>query len=274
MKKYDLVISHGAQSGLVLGLMRRLCGINAPPHIIIDIGCFNGGRNREYELAPIRFAARSISGVVYHSAVQEGYYRRYLPFLKTRFIPFGVDTEFFFPENIEKGSYVLSVGYVKRDYVTLLEAWAGLQRGKTTLKIVGIKKGILRGIPDGVELSGMVPVNEFKKMVAGAKFIILPLPFYKYSYGQMTLLQSMAMAKAVIITRTPSTEDYILDGKSALFVEPYNVDDMKNKIEFLLNNPLLIAELETGARNTVMQKFNEKNMAENIYKFVKEILSC
>ncbi len=39
------------------------------------------------------------------------------------------------------------------------------------------------------------------------------------------------------MTKTPNRINYITDGKDALFVELYDVDDMMQKIEFLLNNP-------------------------------------
>lgn len=89
-KKYDLIISHGAQSAVFLAFMRRIIKQKSPPHIVIDGGCFNGGRDDKTEISIIKFAARSLAGVIYHASIQREYYEGYLPFLleKSQFIPF------------------------------------------------------------------------------------------------------------------------------------------------------------------------------------------
>lgn len=276
-KKYDLIISHGAQSAVFLAFIRSIINKNDPPHIVIDIGCFNGGRDNRTEISLIKFAARSLAGVIYHTSIQREYYQRYLPFLlkKSRFVPFGVDTEFFQPLDIEKDDYVVSIGYAKRDYTTLLKAWEKVSSLDIKLKIIGVNNSqeldVTNFSPDA-ELFGMVPINKLKDMIAKSRFVVLPLPYHKYAYGQMTLLQCMSMGKAVIVTKTPSAVDYIADGKNALFVQPYDVDDMRRKIEFLLANPSIAITLGKEARKTVVRRFNEKIMAQNIYDFINEII--
>ena len=275
-KNYDLIISHSAQSAIFLSFLRRIVNKRRPPHIVIDPGCFNGARDSKFETSLIRYASKSINGLIYHSTIQEKYYKKHLPFLKRKFIPFGVDTDFFKPmDNTTEENYVVSVGYMKRDYATLLNVWSQIST-KTRLRIVGIKNksSYIKNyaVPTNVELYDRVSINKLKLLIAEAKFVVLPLPYYKYSYGQMTLLQSMAMAKAVIVTKTPSTKDYIINGKDVLFVEPYNIGDMRDKIECLLDNPLLVKSLSKQARKTVEQKFNEKIMAQKIYAFANKII--
>lgn len=276
-KKYDLIISHGAQSAVFLAFIRSIINRKNPPHIVIDVGCFNGGRNNKIEISLIKFVAKSLAGVIYHATIQKEYYERNLPFLleKSRFIPFGVDIDFFQPLNIKKENYIVSIGYAKRDYNTLLKAWRELSFLDTKLKIVGVNNFQELDITDfssDIEFFRYVPINKLKNIIAKSRFVVLPLPYYKYAYGQMTLLQSMSMGKAVIVTKTPSTIDYIVHGENALFVQPYDVDDMRREIEFLLANPSVAETLGKEARNTVSQRFNEKIMARNIYKFVNEII--
>jgi len=272
-KKYDLIISHGAQSGLVLAFLRRIFGSKEPPHVIIDIGCFNGGRGHRLELLPIKIASRSLQGIIYHASVQEDYYRKYIPYLKRRFIPFGVDTDFFQPIKSRPQNYIMAPGYAKRDYPTLLSAWSRINGGDTKLKIIGVDQIQYKGkITQGVEFIRRLPVHEFKTLIANSLFVVIPLPVFKYAYGQMSMLQAMAMGKAIIITRTPSTEDYLCDGENGLFVRPYDQSDLATKITLLLNDPGLIAKLESNARKIVENKFSEKAMAKNIYEFVKEIV--
>lgn len=276
-KNYDLIISHGAQSGILLAVMRTIINKKCPPHIVIDVGCFNGGRDSKIEISLIKFAAKSLAGLIYHASIQKEYYERNLASLlkKTQFIPFGVDTDFFRPLNNKKENYIVSIGYAKRDFNTLLKAWRKIPSSDTKLKIIGVNKPQDLNVTcfsSDIELLGMVPIDKLKNIIERSRFVILPLPYYKYAYGQMTLLQCMSMGKTVIVTKTPSTVDYITHGENALFVQPYDVDDMKGKIEFLLANPSVVEAVGKEARNAVLHRFNEIIMAQNICKFINDTI--
>ncbi len=269
--KYDSVISHGAQSAIFLALTRSIFGIKNPSHIIIDVGCLNGGRSRQPELSIFQFAMRSVSGLIYHASSQKAHYDKYFPLLAKNafFVPFGVDTEFFRPLNVEQEDYILSIGYKFRDWLTLINAYSQIKT-KTTLKIVGPEKLNIE-LPRNVHLHPYVPISTLKELIAKAKFIVLPLVELPYAHGQMTFLQSMAMGKAVIVTKGPSTVDYINDNEDALFVRLNDIDDMRNKIEFLLHNPDKVKMLGENARKSVQDKFTEKHMAEGIYQACKTL---
>lgn len=277
-RNYDLVISHGAQSAMFMSFIRSILGITSPPHFLIDVGCFNGGRNNKVEISLIRFAARSLSGIIYHSTIQREYYEKFLPFLleRSKFIPFGVDTDSFYPLNVDEENYIVSIGYAKRDYYTLLKAWNSINFEKTRLKIVGISSFKNLGFESEnfsrVDLLGIVSINKLKEIISKSKFVVTPLPVYKYSYGQMSLLQSMSMGKAVIVTKTPSTIDYVTNGENGVFVEPYNVDDMKQKIVNLLKEPKLCSKLGRKARISIEENYNERIMSENIYNFIRKLV--
>ncbi len=274
---FDLIISHGAQSAVFFAFLRSSAGIRYPPHIVIDPASFNGGRDNLIEILPIKFCARSISGIIYHSTIQFEYYKKHLPFLveKTKFIPFGVDIDFFTPMNLSVEPIILSFGERKRDYKTLLLAWSQLNMKKIRLDIVGVQSTKALGmhsLPNNVKLYGKVPIDVLKTMIAKAMFIIIPLPYYNYSYGQMSVLQSMSMGKLVITTKTPGTIDYVCDGNDAIFVKPYDLHDMKDKINMCIKNPELVTQIERNAREKVVRHFSEIAMAQDIFQFVKQLL--
>jgi len=278
LSNYDLILSHGAQSGVLLAFLRSILKSKMPPHIIIDVGCFNGARNNTLELAPLKIAAKSLAGVITHTSKQSIYYQNCLPALKERhrFVPFGTDPEFFKPLNLPEEDYILCVGYMKRDWETLLAALSGLQ-SNTTLKLVGAA-GRLK-LPAGVAASKKieclpyVPIGELKRIMAQARLVVLPLPYQLYSFGQMSLLQAMAMGKAVIVSNVPGITDYVQDGQNALLVRPYDYLEMREKIDYLLKHPPERARIGEAARKSVEEKYNEKNMAEGIYRSCCELLS-
>lgn len=271
LHKYDAILSHGAQSAVFLAILRSIFHRMQPPHIIIDVGCLNGGRSRQPELVLFQIAMRSVSGLIYHASTQQRHYERYFPLLAKRayFVPLGVDIEFFKPSNVKQEDYILSIGYRFRDWETLINAYSQIKTN-TVLKIVG-PDNLNVEMPENVYVQSYVPINSLIKLIAKARFIVLPLVNLPYAHGQMTLLQSMAMAKAVIVTKVPATEDYIINGEDAIFVKLHDVRDMKNKIEFLLNNQEEVERIGKNARKSIETKFTERHMAEGIYKACKLI---
>jgi len=268
--KYDLIISHGAPSGLVLSLLNVLLGKNKPPHILIDVGCFNGGRNNEFETGLIKFTFKNLAKLIYHAKIQKKYYEEHFSHQDSFYVPFGVDLDYFYPLDEPVEDYVITFGYRKRDYPTLLKAWNSISTG-TKLKIVGLSNEQMQDIKkiapnSNVDLVSVTPTQDLKKMIARSRFVIVPLPYFKYAYGQKTFLEPMAMKKAVIVTKTPSSEDYVTDLETAVLVKPYDDADMKKKIELLLSDEGLVEKISNNALRSVQESFTVKQMAERIYE--------
>ena len=269
--KYDIVLSHGAQSGLVYALLSRfLKKEHKPLHVIIDIGAMNGGRNNKIETFLIRVALKSHPAIIYHASVQENFYQTVFKGLirQSRFIPFGVNTAEFYPLNLSTEGYVLSFGYAKRDYTTLLNAWQEIKT-TTRLYIVGDDTIVSR---DNIISFPKVSVDVLKQYIARCLFVVIPLPVYNYAYGQMSFLQAMAMGKPVIVTRTPSSVDYLQNAQGAFLVDPFDKSAMKHQIEYLLSIKDELSDLGYRARTHIINgHFDEKTMAENIYNFIKTL---
>jgi glycosyltransferase involved in cell wall biosynthesis len=270
-KNYDVIISHGAQSGLFYSLLASLFNMgNNPLHVIIDIGGMNGSRINHYETPFIRMALKSKPAIIYHAKSQIELYNKAYPELLpiSRFIQFGVDIEYFAPKNVETENIVLSFGYYKRDYDTLIRAWGEVQTD-ARLKIIGTEGKTT----DRVLYSGKVSINQLKEEITKSLFVVIPLQVFNYSYGQMSFLQSMAMGKPVIVTKTPSSVDYLIDGQGTYFVDPYNVNDMAEKIHFLLSHQESLSEFGALARKQIVDQLDEKIMAINMYEFIIEQLN-
>ena len=100
LNKYDLVVSHGMQSGVVISLWRRLFKTRAK-HVVFDIGAFNSAAESGAALKLMQFASRSIDGFIYHTSSQIKYYEKFFPWIvdKSQFIRFGTDAEYFTEES-------------------------------------------------------------------------------------------------------------------------------------------------------------------------------
>lgn len=274
MKNYDVVISHGMPSGILLSLYRRIFGKKKEKHIIFDIGAFNSAKENGIILKLNQFASKSIDGIIYHESEQIEYYKKCFPWLieKSKFIPFGTDIVYFDRDMEKEGNvedYILSIGYSLRDNETLIDAYRK-SNIKYKLKIIGATDKYKE--ENNIQFYPPIKKRELNRQIQNARFCILPLEYKNFSFGQMTLLQQMYYGKAVITANVPSVKDYVQDKKTAIIYESKNVEDLKNKIE-LLENEEIVKEIGANARQAVINNFNEKNMSNNIFKFIKEIFS-
>lgn len=273
LNQYDMILSHGMQSGVVLSLWRRLFKGKAK-HIVFDIGSFNSAAESGFALKLMQFASKSIDGLIYHTSSQREYYKRFFSWLvkKSSFVRFGADLEFFdsaVQDNADKEPYLLCVGYSKRDWHTLVSAYQRLETD-VKLRFVGHVEDSFQNIP-GVEQLPFVPVTELMDHIRGAQFCVLPLESFNYSYGQMTLLQQMAMGKCVIAARVPSLVDYVEDGVTALLYEPKDAEDLAEKMRAALDNPEKCREIADNAQLWLREKCNEQIMAQEIETVINAV---
>lgn len=284
LRKYDVVISHGMQSGIVLCLFRRIFGKGKYKHIVFDIGAFNSAREEGKALKLMQFASKSLDGVIYHTESQIEYYKKCHPWLvpKSKYIVFGTDVEFFAETNtdveartLEKsckivdgndrtvGDYILCAGFHQRDWDTLIKAYA-LSSQKKKLRLIGnpdIK--IEDSLKQNIEIMNSVSVEEFKNQIRNAYFCVIPLENLNFSFGQMTLLQQMAMGKAVLVADVPSVKAYLGDQYN-LSYKSGDVNDLKQKLDELMEKPDKVNLIGMNAKNIVGDKFDEVKMASKI----------
>lgn len=280
--KYDLIISHGMQSAVVLSSLRRLFKTKAK-HMVFEIGSFNSAATTGGALRLMQFASKSIDGFIYHTSQQIEYYREYFPWIvsKAHFMCYGADTSFFVPVQTKEGKddaeEILCIGYRKRDWKTLLEAFDKLCEttiGKTRkLQLTLIGKKDLQVQNERVSLLPYIPIEALKQEIAKAAVCVVPLEDFNYSFGQMTLLQQMAMKKAVIVAKVPSVVDYVEDGKTALFYESQNSEDLCSKMVQLLEDRDLATDIARQGANAVKNIYSEERMAADIEEVIKLIMN-
>ena len=274
-RHYDVVISHGGQTGLPIGLLQSLTGQAHPPHVLFDVGAITGGRagiTNPLIVHASRVAVRSMAAVICHSSHQLQFYRDYFPTLTPRahFIPLGVDTGDFAPRDAPAEDRILCVGYSMRDWRLLVKAYAGL-RTTTTLVLLGIPPNEAPQCP-GVVSVPKVNIEQMRQWIAGSRAVVLPLPPVDYCIGQQTMLQAMAMGKAVLTSDICAVRDYITPGEDAIWYRAGDVDDLRANLTTLLATSGLADRLGRAARRTVERKFSEATMAGRIAEVLSEVV--
>lgn len=275
LDKYDLVVSHGMPSAVIVALWQHLFKKRVK-HIVFDIGCFNSAAESGRIMKIMQKISKSIDGIIYHTKCQKEYYEKYYPWLanKSEFIRFGTDLEFFDNGSLKKsndyGKYIVCIGASRRDWDTLIKAYKLLDTD-LELRIIGHTDEKYNGIK-GVKQIPFIPVTDMINQIYNSRLCVLPLESFNYSYGQMTFLQQMALGKCVIAANVPSLNDYAEDKKTAVFYEAKNENSLADAVNFVLDNPKEEAKIISNARDYLKNECNERIMAEQIENFYLKIL--
>jgi len=188
------------------------------------------------------------------------------------YIPLGVDTDFFQPTG-GKGDYIFSAGGTARDYPTLIMA---MEQVEARLLLIarpepGEKLFEAAKLPENVELIPPVPDIEYRDLLSRSRFVIVPLRNVPAREGATSVVEAMAAGKAIIATKAGAASDYITDGETGLLVEPENVDELRQKITFLLNNPEEVERLGGNARREAKAKPRRYAAIEAVRDIIEEV---
>ena len=155
-----------------------------------------------------------------------------------QFVPFGVDTTAFRPPSVALvDTDVVSVGAdPRRDYGLLLDL--AERRPEWSFRIVASRDHVqeLSRAPANVTVEFDLPFERAHARLASGRVVALPVRDNSYSGATTVLLQSMAIAKPVVVSRTAAiAEGYHLeDGRNCRLVPPGAKASLEHAISDLL----------------------------------------
>ena len=182
---------------------------------------------------------------------------------KSDVIHHGIDTEVFKPyEDIEKQDHILTVAndFINRDYCLNYNGWMRIRGGLKT-KLVGNNPGIeSESIIDTTEMA-----KEYNRCGVYLNTSTLsPIP--------TSLLEAMACGCAVVSTATCMIPEVIQNGVNGIVSN--DETELRNAVIELLNNPAKRQELGNNARQTILNRFSEKEFIDNwnqLFDFTYEV---
>lgn len=267
----DVVVSTSCYTGLPLAHLRRI-GWLKRPLIYVSIGL------PERLNAMARVNPRAHSRYLNSLSASD----HYIAFgwaeaaeLRNRFrkpvsfIPFGVDTGFFQPQESENAMNVdiLSIGADgQRDFALLLDYARSHPLRSIRLIISAHHARQLGVMPDNIQVLQDLPIREVRRHIASAGLVVLPVCENTYSGATTTLLQCLAMSKPVAVSEVGAIrEGYgFQDGRQLRFFKPGDITGMSATLDEMLANPAQNAILGVNARNHVLETLNWP-------RFVKEL---
>jgi glycosyltransferase involved in cell wall biosynthesis len=255
----DVVLSTVDTVGIPLVLAKR-AGLVRQPLVYVAIGLperlvrLRGARMRRlYADALARCAA-----VVAYSEAERDALAQFLAVeeraTRVEFVPFGVDTTAFVPSGGSGTTDVVSVGAdPQRDFELLLQAAMQLPDASFLLVTTAERARSLSPLPPNVVVETDLPFDEMRRRLEGARVVALPVRENSYSGATTVLLQAMALAKPVVVTRTSAiaTGYGLADGDNVRLVSPGDAGSFVRAVVDVLRDGLHARALGSRARATV-----------------------
>lgn len=265
-KNYDLVFTPSEAVGMPLALFLKLFGTNKT-HLMIGHRLSPPKKAFLWKLLKLR---SHVSTVFVYSSAQKDFVVNdlFTPSQQVVQIPFMADQRFFRPmPDIAERNQICSVGLEWRDYPTLIEAAKDIncevKIAAGSLWSKGKNEAEGREVPPNVDVR-KYKYPELRKLYAESKIVVIPLYQTDFQAGITSILEAMAMGKPVIVTKTAGQTDTIIDRETGLYVSPSDPHDLRQKIQYLLENETERQRIGDNGRRAFLNSFTLDHLVARI----------
>jgi glycosyltransferase involved in cell wall biosynthesis len=272
----DVVLSTVDTVGIPLMLARR-SGLLRRPLVYVAIGLperlarLGSARLRRLYAASLASAAVVVTYSEHEAAELERFLADHDRRTRIEFVPFGVDTEAFAPNTQSTDVDVVSVGAdPHRDFELLLGVAGDLPAVSFELVVAGDRARTLSPLPSNVRVETDLPFEAMRDRLERARVIALPVLENSYSGATTVLLQAMALAKPVVVTRTAAiAAGYGLDdGDNVRLVAPGGRAELARALTELLGDEASARALGAAARVTVERELGWERYVERLERLL------
>ncbi len=271
-REYDVIFSNGENVSIPLAFLLKSAR-SRPLHVFI------GHRVTPKKKRPFFRALHSqMDAVFLYATPQVEFAQKELgiPASKLNLIPFHADHRFYRPIPASPdapNNLICSAGLEWRDYPTLIEAVTGMD---VTVKLGAASPWSKhknetenRELPPNVS-ARRYEYHELRQLYANSRFVVVPLYENDFQAGITTILEGMAMGKAIVTTRTTGQQDTIREGENGLYVEPGDVQGWRNAIQHLLENPQEAERMGAQGRRDLEERMSLEKWVERITEAIGE----
>jgi glycosyltransferase involved in cell wall biosynthesis len=256
-RQYEAIFTNGENVGIPLALLFKAAR-RRPHHVTIGHRLSTGKKRLFFKNLRVD---RQIDTIFVYAETQRDYAEKALgiPSKKLSLIAFHADQHFYRPmPNIEVDpDQICSAGLEWRDYPTLIAAVADVPHLKVKLAAASpwskhTDETASRVLPPNVD-ARRYEYSALRDLYAGSNFVVVPLYENDFQAGVTTLLEAMAMGKAVIVTRTTGQKDVVTEEENGLTVAPGDVSALRQAIIRLQTDEALRERLGRNAWQWVQE---------------------
>ena len=254
-REYETIFTNGENVAIPLALLLKTTR-KRPGHVTIGHRLSTGKKRLFFKNLRIH---RQIDTIFVYAQTQREYAEQQLgiPAKKLALIAFHADQRFYrpLPDVPVEPCKICSAGLEWRDYPTLIAAVADLP--DLTVKLAASSpwskhtdETANRVLPPNVD-ARRYEYSDLRDLYASSSFVVVPLYENDFQAGVTTLLEAMAMGKAVIVTRTTGQTDVVQDGDNGLTVPPNDPKELREAILRLQKDAALRTRLGRNASQWV-----------------------
>jgi glycosyltransferase involved in cell wall biosynthesis len=272
--RYDAMVSWSEQLGLPLaGLLRFVP--KRPAHL----GIFSW-ISKPKKAVVLRAVQKGFDRLILMSTAQRDFAveRLGLPERMITLLHWPVD-EKFWRSVAPAEDMISSVGREMRDYETLVAALDGTgirchiaaggqvatQEGDVSVRAVSSRADLPAGITVGWrDFAGL------RDMYSRSRFVVIPLLPTDTDNGTTSIIEAMAVGKAVICTKVDGQRDVIRDRENGLFVPPQDPRALREAIQYLWENPGIAEEMGRRGQEFMHRTHRLDTWVEAVREAVEE----
>lgn len=125
-------------------------------------------------------------------------------------------------------------------------------------------------LSDNVKASGPRYNTEKFKTIGSCDIFVMPTYFELFPG---VVLEAMQCGKPIVSTTTGAIPEIIDDGVNGLLVEPKNVDQLAEKIQYLVQHPHIAGSFGNAAKDKFDREFTLIRFEENMKKVFEQVLA-
>ena len=276
--RYDIVFTSSAYGTQLIRTLLSYLGIRKPLWVMHDFGIISliGGR-RSLREKVLRWVTSRASGIVTVTRTDVVRLQREFPHLTEhiKYIPFGVDLEFFKPNSAEAREFIIfTAGFdPDRDWKTFISASRNLD---VLVNIETRPERILQYLPLPSHFKqSKSNMQELALRYAQSSIFVLPLDTssgVNDAMGCTTIMEAMASGCSIIATDTPTIASYITNGETGLLVPEGDVDALHTAIVQLLQDDALRVQLGKNARSYAETHLDAEKCTEKLAVFFRGLM--
>jgi glycosyltransferase involved in cell wall biosynthesis len=273
-REYAALISWAEHLGLPLAFLLKITGVRVP-HIAIFSWI-----SKSKKAKILKKVHSHIDRLILMSSAQRDFALNvlHIPEYKVKFLKWPVDEKFWRPMDGES-DMISTVGSEMRDYPTLIKAMQGLDIS------CHIAAGTLRDVmhptikaiwdlgplPDNVAV-GKKSYVDLRALYARSRFVVIPLHSSDTDNGTTSILEAMAMGKAVICSQTEGQVDVITEGRNGLYVPPGDPKALQQAIRYLWEHPDEAERMGREGRRFIEENHRLDNFVRCVKGIVREVV--
>lgn len=263
------VITVFPQLAAVVGMRKRLSPSSSRPILAWSFNLGQLYRGIKGRLAKVALAR--VNRFVCHSRREIVQYSDWLglPSQRFEFVPLPRGIHPIEHEEDRANPFILAMGSAKRDYATLFQA---VKRLKVRTIVVAASHAVAGlDVPESVEIKSGLSEKECLTLSQRARLSVVPIDNTQTASGQITVIDTMTLARPIIASRCMGTEDYIDDGRTGMLVEPKSVEQLTDAIQRLWDDEPTRAKLGETARAHALEQYSNEAVGRRLGQILDSI---